>query len=104
MQARRAASCVLRSAAGHRLVTAHAMATSFSPMTKRFRKEEVLEYHAGARPGKIEVVPTKPTATARDLSLAYTPGVAEPCLEIERDKDLSYAYTARGNLVAVVTN
>jgi len=80
------------------------MATSFSPMTKKFRKEEVLEYHAGARPGKIEVVPTKPTATARDLSLAYTPGVAEPCLEIARDKDLSYAYTTRGNLVAVVSN
>ncbi len=80
------------------------MATSFSPMTKRFRTEEVLEYHAGARPGKVEVVPTKPTATARDLSLAYTPGVAEPCLEIARDKDLSYAYTTRGNLVAVISN
>jgi len=80
------------------------MATSFSPMSKKLRKEEVLEYHSGGRPGKIEVIPTKPTATARDLSLAYTPGVAEPCLEIARDKDLSYLYTARGNLVAVVSN
>jgi malate dehydrogenase (oxaloacetate-decarboxylating)(NADP+) len=85
-------------------ITARLMATSFSPMTKRFRTEEVLEYHAGARPGKVEVVPTKPTATARDLSLAYTPGVAEPCLEIAKDKDLSYAYTTRGNLVAVISN
>ncbi len=80
------------------------MATSFTPMSKKVRKEEVLEYHSGGRPGKIEVIPTKPTATARDLSLAYTPGVAEPCLEIARDKDLSYAYTTRGNLVAVVSN
>src|SRR3984957_11416150 len=66
--------------------------------------EEALDYHARGRPGKIEVVPTKPTATARDLSLAYTPGVAEPCLDIAKDSDLSYAYTARGNLVAVVSN
>ena len=80
------------------------MATSFTPMSKKVRKEEVLEYHSGGRPGKIEVIPTKPTATARDLSLAYTPGVAEPCLEIARDRDLSYAYTTRGNLVAVVSN
>ncbi len=56
------------------------------------------------RKGKIEVVPTKPCATARDLALAYTPGVAEPCLEIAKDPDLSYLYTARGNLVAVVSN
>ncbi|HUL59831.1 MAG TPA: NADP-dependent malic enzyme, partial [Anaeromyxobacteraceae bacterium] len=56
------------------------------------------------RKGKIEVVPTKPTATARDLALAYSPGVAEPCLEIEKDNELSYLYTARGNLVAVITN
>ncbi|MCC7383059.1 MAG: NADP-dependent malic enzyme [Deltaproteobacteria bacterium] len=73
-------------------------------MTKKVRREEALEYHSGGRPGKIEVVPTKPTSTARDLSLAYTPGVAEPCLEIAKDPDLSYTYTARGNLVAVVSN
>ncbi len=80
------------------------MATSFSPMSKSIRKEDALEYHRAGRAGKIEVIPSKPTATARDLSLAYTPGVAEPCLEIARDPDLSYAYTARGNLVAVVSN
>ena len=80
------------------------MATSFTPMSKRVRKEDVLEYHAGGRPGKIEVIPTKPTQTARDLSLAYTPGVADVCLEIARDPDLSYKYTTRGNLVAVVSN
>ncbi len=80
------------------------MATSFKPMSKKVRREEALEYHAGARPGKVEVTPTKPTATARDLSLAYTPGVAEPCLEIAKNPDLSYAYTTRGNLVAVVSN
>ncbi|GMU59804.1 MAG: malic enzyme [Myxococcaceae bacterium] len=80
------------------------MATSFTPMTKKVRREDALEYHQKGRPGKIEVIPTKPTATARDLSLAYTPGVAEPCLEIAKDPDLSYAYTARGNLVAVISN
>ncbi len=80
------------------------MATRFTPPGKKIRKEDALEYHSKGRPGKIEVVPTKPTATARDLALAYTPGVAEPCLEIAKDPDLSYAYTARGNLVAVVSN
>jgi len=80
------------------------MATSFTPMSKKVRKEDALEYHSRGRPGKIEVIPTKPTATARDLALAYTPGVAEPCLEIARDPDLSYKYTARGNLVAVLSN
>jgi malate dehydrogenase (oxaloacetate-decarboxylating)(NADP+) len=63
-----------------------------------------LEYHAGSRPGKIEVVPTKPVTTQHDLSLAYTPGVAVPCLEIARDPEKAYDYTAKGNLVAVVTN
>jgi malate dehydrogenase (oxaloacetate-decarboxylating)(NADP+) len=80
------------------------MATSFRPASKKIRREDVLDYHARGRPGKVEVVPTKPTSTARDLSIAYTPGVAEPCLEIAKDPDLSYAYTARGNLVAVVSN
>ncbi|HEY7725021.1 MAG TPA: NADP-dependent malic enzyme [Anaeromyxobacteraceae bacterium] len=84
------------------------MATDFSSRTeqgkKRIRREDALAYHEQGRPGKTEVVPTKPCHTARDLSLAYTPGVAEPCLEIARDPDLSYRYTNRGNLVAVVSN
>src|SRR5436305_5644828 len=68
------------------------------------KKQDALDYHARGRPGKIAVVPTKPLTNQRDLSLAYSPGVAEPCLEIKRDPDLAYAYTAKGNLVAVVTN
>jgi malate dehydrogenase (oxaloacetate-decarboxylating)(NADP+) len=68
------------------------------------RKEEALEYHFGRRPGKIEVVPTKPCRTQRDLSLAYTPGVADPCLEIQKNPHDAFKYTARGNLVAVVSN
>jgi malate dehydrogenase (oxaloacetate-decarboxylating)(NADP+) len=68
------------------------------------RKEDVLEYHASAPAGKIAVTPTKPCATQRDLSLAYTPGVAIPCLEIQREPGLAYRYTSKGNLVAVVTN
>src|SRR4030081_2019168 len=68
------------------------------------RREDVLEYHSSAPAGKISVTPTKPTQTQRDLSLAYTPGVAIPCLEIERDPALSWSDTGRGNLVAVVTN
>src|SRR3989337_2523000 len=67
-------------------------------------KQAALEYHSKGRKGKIEVVPTKPCKTQWDLSLAYTPGVAEPCREIERDPDLAYEYTNKGNLVAVVTN
>lgn len=67
-------------------------------------REDALEYHRSGRPGKIEVVSTKPFTTQRDLSLAYTPGVADPCLEIEKDPESAYAYTAKGNLVAVVTN
>ncbi|OGQ50520.1 MAG: malic enzyme [Deltaproteobacteria bacterium RIFCSPLOWO2_02_FULL_47_10] len=67
-------------------------------------KEDALRYHSEGRKGKIEVVPTKPCLTQRDLSLAYTPGVAEPCWEIEKDPYLSYSYTARGNLVAVISN
>lgn len=66
--------------------------------------KEALDYHSAPRKGKIEVVPTKPCLTSRDLSLAYTPGVAEPCLEIAKDEDLVYNYTAKGNLVAVVSN
>jgi len=68
------------------------------------RDEEALEYHSSGRPGKIEVVPSKSTATQRDLSLAYTPGVAKPCLEIAADPAAVYKYTSKGNLVAVITN
>jgi malate dehydrogenase (oxaloacetate-decarboxylating)(NADP+) len=68
------------------------------------RKEQALLYHSQDRPGKIEVVPTKPCATQLDLSLAYTPGVAEPCLEIEKNPEDAYNYTAKGNLVAVISN
>ena len=67
-------------------------------------KQQALDYHYGARPGKIEVSPTKPCRTQRDLSLAYTPGVAEPCLDIEKNPHDAFKYTARGNLVAVVSN
>jgi malate dehydrogenase (oxaloacetate-decarboxylating)(NADP+) len=68
------------------------------------RRQEALDYHAQGRPGKIQVTPTKPFKDQRDLSLAYTPGVAEPCLEIAKRPDDAYVYTAKGNLVAVVTN
>lgn len=67
-------------------------------------KEEALQYHTGDRPGKVEVVATKPCKTQHDLSLAYTPGVAEPCLEIQKNPHDAFKYTGRGNLVAVVTN
>lgn len=68
------------------------------------RKEDALDYHASGRPGKIEVVPTKPHSTQRDISLAYSPGVAEPCLEIASNPENAYKYTAKGNLVAVISN
>ena len=67
-------------------------------------KQQALDYHFGARPGKIEVTPTKPCRTQRDLSMAYTPGVAEPCLEIEKNPHDAFKYTGRGNLVAVLSN
>ena len=67
-------------------------------------RDNALDYHSSGRPGKIEVVPSKPTATQRDLSLAYTPGVAIPCLEIAADPAAAYKYTAKGNLVAVISN
>src|SRR6267378_2204091 len=70
----------------------------------KIRNEDVLEYHSSNPPGKLSVTPSKPCHTQRDLSLAYTPGVAIPCLEIERDPSLVYRYTGKGNLVAVVTN
>ena len=68
------------------------------------RKQEALEYHSGGRRGKIEITPTKPTRTQRDLALAYSPGVAAPCLEIYADPENVFNYTTKGNLVAVVTN
>ena len=67
-------------------------------------KEAALRYHSEGRPGKIEVIPTKPYSTQMDLSLAYSPGVAEPCLEIEKDAQTAYEYTSKGNLVAVISN
>ncbi len=67
-------------------------------------RDEALRYHSDGRRGKVEVVPSKPCNTQKDLSLAYTPGVAEPCLEIEKDVAKSYTYTSRGNLVAVISN
>ena len=79
------------------------MASTFETKGRPSR-QDALDYHSGGRKGKIEIVPTKPVATSRDLSLAYSPGVAEPCLEIARDPDLSYKYTVRGNLVAVISN
>ena len=73
-------------------------------MSKTNRKQDALDYHSQGRPGKIQVVPTKPTNSQRDLSLAYSPGVAEPCLKIADNKDDVYKYTAKGNLVAVISN
>src|SRR5437763_7588088 len=70
----------------------------------KLRDEDALEYHSAAPAGKIAIRATKPCLTQRDLSLAYTPGVAVPCLAIERDPRLAYQYTGKGNLVAVVTN
>ncbi len=73
-------------------------------MPIKIRKQDALNYHTQGKPGKIEVVPTKPLSSQLDLALAYSPGVAEPCLEIEADKENVYKYTAKGNLVAVITN
>ena len=73
-------------------------------MSKINRKQDALDYHSQGRPGKIQVVPTKPTNSQRDLALAYSPGVAEPCLRIAEHPDEVYKYTAKGNLVAVISN
>lgn len=70
----------------------------------KIRKQDALDYHSSGKPGKIEVVPTKPYASQRDLSLAYSPGVAEPCLKIAENKSDVYKYTSKGNLVAVISN
>src|SRR5437763_11307529 len=73
-------------------------------MQNELRKQQALEYHSKGRPGKIEVVPTKEAKTQRDLSLAYSPGVAEPCKEMYAQPETVYKYTAKGNLVAVISN
>jgi malate dehydrogenase (oxaloacetate-decarboxylating)(NADP+) len=73
-------------------------------MVRNIRDQDALDYHVRGRPGKIEVIPTKPCFTQRDLSLAYSPGVAVPCLEIEKNPDDVFKYTAKGNLVAVISN
>jgi len=77
---------------------------TYTPMDKSNRKQDALNYHAKGRPGKIQVVPTKPTNSQRDLTMAYSPGVAEPCLRIAQNTDDVYKYTAKGNLVAVISN
>ncbi len=66
----------------------------------KIRKQDALDYHSSGRPGKIQVIPTKPYASQRDLSLAYSPGVAEPCIRIAENADDVYKYTSKGNLVA----
>ena len=70
----------------------------------KITREDALNYHSAGRPGKIEVIPTKPHSTQLDLSLAYSPGVAEPCLEIKENSENAFKYTAKGNLVAVISN
>src|ERR1700740_2021978 len=76
----------------------------FREVRMALTKQQALDYHSGQRPGKIEVVPTKACRTQRDLCLAYTPGVAVPCLEIEKNPHDVFKSTGRGNLVAVVSN
>ena len=71
---------------------------------KKSLKQDALDFHSDGRPGKLEISPTKPLTTQRDLSLAYSPGVAEPCLAIEANPDKAYDYTAKGNMVAVISN
>ncbi|MCK5166932.1 MAG: NADP-dependent malic enzyme, partial [Rhodospirillaceae bacterium] len=75
-----------------------------SDKNNKVTDQEALAFHAEGRPGKIEIRATKPLTSQRDLSLAYSPGVAAPCLEIERDNTLAYDYTAKGNLIAVISN
>jgi malic enzyme len=71
---------------------------------RKITEEDALQFHAQGRPGKLEVVATKPLTTQRDLSLAYSPGVATPCLRIQKDPLCAYDYTAKGNMVAVISN
>ena len=80
------------------------MADSTDTRTARVTGEDALLMHSSGRPGKLETLVSKPIVTARDLSLAYSPGVAAPCLEIEKNIDLAYEYTTKGNMVAVISN
>ena len=80
------------------------LAFHFEFMSKKIFKKEALDYHSSGRKGKIEVIPSKPYSSQRDLSLAYSPGVAEPCIAIDKNKEDVYKYTAKGNLVAVISN
>src|SRR5687768_11105249 len=73
-------------------------------MATKIHREDALNYHSEGKPGKIEVVPTKMLSTQHDLALAYSPGVAEPCKEIAADPNCAYKYTAKGNLVGVISN
>ena len=73
-------------------------------MPKSIHPKDALNFHSKGKPGKLEISPTKPLATARDLSLAYSPGVANPCIAISENKDDVYKYTAKSNLVAVISN
>ena len=73
-------------------------------MAKKIKRQDILDYHSEGRPGKIEVIPSKPSNSQRDLSIAYSPGVADPCMEIHNNKDDVFKYTAKGNLVAVISN
>src|SRR5690554_292050 len=73
-------------------------------MAFKIRREDALNYHSQGKPGKIEVVPTKPLSSQLDLARAYSPGVAEPCLEIAKNNEAVYQYTAKGNLIAVISN
>ena len=80
------------------------LAFHFEFMSKKIFKKDALDYHSSGRKGKIEVIPSKPYSSQRDLSLAYSPGVAEPCIAIDKNKEDVYKYTAKGNLVAVISN
>ena len=73
-------------------------------MPKSIHPKDALNFHSKGKPGKLEISPTKPLSTARDLSLAYSPGVAIPCLEIEKKPSTAYDYTSKGNMVAVISN
>ena len=78
--------------------------SSFAPLKKKLMADWALKYHAIGRPGKLEIAATKPSGTSQDLSVAYSPGVAEPCLEIHKNPELAYAYTAKSQLVGVISN
>lgn len=87
-----------------RIIISYIDSSRATEMQKKTRKKDILDYHSQGRPGKVEVIPTKPSNSQRDLSIAYSPGVAEPCLEIHENPADVYKYTAKGNLVAVITN